>query len=179
MTRLGIVAVGLALVVGIVVGGMAGNPFDERASAAPPVKEETKVREQNLDANGNIRVHEQGTVNVNVVSSGPVGPEGMLVTLFDNEPFGASETKSSPWVGVAGCREFEVFINAGVASDGNQALWSPDAVTSIAGPKFSGSGLDSNPTNAFSFSGFAPYAGFQLKNKGVGQSISAWLLCAP
>jgi hypothetical protein len=35
MRRLGIVVVGLALVVGIVVGGMVGNPFDGRASAQP------------------------------------------------------------------------------------------------------------------------------------------------
>jgi len=33
MRRLGIVTVGLALVVGIVVGGIVGNPFDGRASA--------------------------------------------------------------------------------------------------------------------------------------------------
>jgi len=33
MRRLGIVAVGLALVVGIVVGGLLGNPFDGKASA--------------------------------------------------------------------------------------------------------------------------------------------------
>ena len=34
MKRLAIAAVGLALVVGVVVGGMVGNPFDERASAS-------------------------------------------------------------------------------------------------------------------------------------------------
>jgi len=34
MRRLGIVSVGLALVVGIVVGGMVGNPFDGKASAS-------------------------------------------------------------------------------------------------------------------------------------------------
>jgi len=36
MRRLGIVAVGLALMVGIILGGMVGNPFDGTASAAPP-----------------------------------------------------------------------------------------------------------------------------------------------
>ena len=50
--------------------------------------EAVPVREQNLDGNGNVKVHEQGTANVNVTNSSltvaspaPITDGGMVVTL--------------------------------------------------------------------------------------------------
>src|SRR3990172_10582524 len=54
-----------AAVLGL-VGGLAGafafNELSGQADALAPLA--TRVREQNLDASGLIRVHEQGTANV-------------------------------------------------------------------------------------------------------------------
>ena len=75
----------VALIVGTALGFVVSRSLDGAASAAPA---EAKVREQNLDGSGLIRVHEQGTVNVgnlpavqnvNVVSSSP--QSGRLVSL--------------------------------------------------------------------------------------------------
>jgi hypothetical protein len=58
-------ATAFALMAGITLGFILSRGFDGPASAAPPAR---AVEEQNLDANGFIRVHEQGTSDVNVVS---------------------------------------------------------------------------------------------------------------
>ena len=54
----------VALIAGIALGFVASRGLDGSASAAPPPPADTKVREQNLDGSGLIRVHEQGTANV-------------------------------------------------------------------------------------------------------------------
>ena len=59
-------ATAVALIAGIALGFVASRGLDGAASAAPA---ETKVREQNLDGSGLIRVHEQGTANVNVTNT--------------------------------------------------------------------------------------------------------------
>jgi len=59
----------VALIVGIALGFIVSRALDGSASAAPPPPADTKVREQNLDGSGLIRVHEQGTANVNVTNS--------------------------------------------------------------------------------------------------------------
>lgn len=43
-----------------------------------------KTREQNIDINGNIKVHEQGTVDVNVVNQGNSQLQPKKVVLFEN-----------------------------------------------------------------------------------------------
>ena len=101
----------VALIVGTALGFVVSRSLDGAASAAPA---ETKVREQNLDGSGLIRVHEQGTANVagtvnvgnlpavqdvNVVSRSP--QSGRLVSLtlttgsepasWQSQIFGASD----------------------------------------------------------------------------------------
>ena len=78
-----------------------------------------------------------------------------------------------------GCREFRILINHGVGSAGTFMLWSVDGVTSIRGEEFTGSALDSNPSNVFAASHFGPYVGVRLKNNGSGGQISAYVYCLP
>ena len=61
--KLTILAV-VTLALGIVLGLVLPRQIDGPAVAAPPPPADTKVREQNLDGSGLIRVHEQGTANV-------------------------------------------------------------------------------------------------------------------
>ncbi len=161
-------------------GGVVANDISAVVAAfgtLVPV-EPLKVIEQNLDVDGNIKVHEQGTVDVNVLGS---GAPPVLHTLFDSEPFGASELKNSPLFDVSGCTRFQVFVNHGVASSGNFVLWSVDGSFAFVGETFSASSgsIDSNETNVFEFEGFAPYAGIRLKNNDSGGSITAHLYCIP
>jgi hypothetical protein len=58
----------VALVMVAVVSVFGGSQLLNQAGAAPPPPQPQPVREQNLDSSGFIRVHEQGTANVNVVS---------------------------------------------------------------------------------------------------------------
>ena len=62
-------ATAFALIAGMALGFAVSQGLDGSASAAPPPPADTKVREQNLDGSGLIRVHEQGTANVNVTNT--------------------------------------------------------------------------------------------------------------
>ena len=60
--------------------GVSGILFDSSAVAQPPDPTPgatSKTREQNLDANGFVRVHEQGTANVNVQNT-PLDVQGSV-----------------------------------------------------------------------------------------------------
>ena len=95
----------------------------------PPIP----VREQNLDGSGNIKVHEQGTVSVNVANASlpvtgtvnvgnlPVDGAGNVkaalqvgggrfTSLLDDIPIAPGGSVVSPFANVDGCRAFEVFI---------------------------------------------------------------------
>ena len=108
-------ATALALIAGIALGFVVSRGLDGAASAAPA---ETKVREQNLDGSGLIRVHEQGIANVNVtntsvpvsgtvdvgnlpavqdvnVVSMPAQSQGRLITL-SMSPFDGQHSRSGP-----------------------------------------------------------------------------------
>ena len=66
-----------ALIGGIALGAVVSRGLDGSASAAPPTQ---AVEEQNLDASGFIAVHEQGVVDVDVVSlPAQPPPEGRLI----------------------------------------------------------------------------------------------------
>jgi len=74
--RKAVISVGAVLLLSLVLGGTVFRT--QAASAASAVlsvfvtndsSHPVPVREQNTDANGNIKVHEQGTANVNVTNS--------------------------------------------------------------------------------------------------------------
>ena len=68
----------------------AGPPSAGAAGSAP-------VREQNLDANGSIRVHEQGTV-MSQVTNFPLNADGSLKTAGSCSVTGTvAATQSGPW----------------------------------------------------------------------------------
>jgi hypothetical protein len=76
------------------------------------------VREQNLDENGNIKVHEQATVNVNVTNtepipvsnSGGIALQPKTVTLFENRAMSPNETFTSPVIDVSGYRKLTLYF---------------------------------------------------------------------
>jgi hypothetical protein len=85
MKRLIIAAVGLALVVGIVVGGMVGNPFDGRASASTA----TQAREDQ------ITIFSQGRIEGPQLPGGDYGPlnaGGMILLGLDPSDYPPSST---------------------------------------------------------------------------------------
>ncbi len=129
-------AVLFSLVSGL-VGALAYGQLFGEASAALVAQ---RVREQNLDANGLIRVHEQGTANVNVTNaslpvSGTVGVgnlpldangnvktaqqpgSGKFYVLLDDVAIDPGQFVLSPFANVDGCRVFNVFVrDTGVVS---------------------------------------------------------------
>src|SRR3990172_168377 len=63
MQRIGVLVIVIGLASGM-IGAFTYDQLGSNAGAAPPPPSPTQVREQNLDGNGLIRVHEQGTANV-------------------------------------------------------------------------------------------------------------------
>jgi hypothetical protein len=76
------VAWAAAPITNVIVGNTAANPVP--------------VREQNLDANGHVKVHEQGTADVNVKNAVKLDPAGNTVQLAAPAPFHAYEFIDNP-----------------------------------------------------------------------------------
>jgi hypothetical protein len=73
MRRRGLIGALLLVGLGVILGTTVFR--DDVAQATGLAQAPTPVREQNLDGNTNIKVHEQGTANVNVTNSSlPVAP---------------------------------------------------------------------------------------------------------
>lgn len=116
-------AIILVAAVGLVAGLAGAWVFGQvsgSAGAAPPPQDQ-KVREQNLDGGGFIRVHEQGTANVNgTVNVGnlPLDASGNLRVVSGFTKVGElftgtvnpGETVTTPFTDVRGCRDFTIFI---------------------------------------------------------------------
>ena len=133
MKRLTVAVVALGLVAGVIIGAIIGNPFDGTASAAPPAKD-TLVREQNLDADGFIRVHEQGISNVNVVNF-PSPSAGRLIEL-GTQTVGPNQSYQSSLVDVSDCSEMLAMARStgtGIGFD-NRFETSPDGTTVVGAP---------------------------------------------
>ena len=92
------------------IGAFAYDQLGSDAGAAPPPPQPQQVREQNLDGSGSIRVHEQGTANVNVVSL-PSGPQGRLIEL-GTQPYCCGLLVQFPLVDVSDCAEVTVMVAA-------------------------------------------------------------------
>ena len=116
-------ATAFALIAGIALGFVVSRGLDGAASAAPA---DTKVREQNLDGSGLIRVHEQGTANVNgtvnvgnlpavqdvnVVALPSTPVVDKVYTFAANATGGANGAFISDAMDTTGCRKLEVFLN--------------------------------------------------------------------
>lgn len=147
------------------------------------------VAEQNLDGNGNIKVHEQGTVNVNVVSQ---GAPGRVIPLFENVTWNYSTPPAQVFVDVRDCGHVDGFLKvAGGQSPSLQlfaALDTVDAFSEIrlhdgtvlgnnGGPYFSG---------RFLFGGESgvkpPYVVARIYGGSFSfptTTGSAWLYCTP
>ena len=67
MHRILALTIAFGLISGL-LGALAYDQLGSDAGAAPPPPSPAQVREQNLDGSGFIRVHEQGTANVNVAN---------------------------------------------------------------------------------------------------------------
>ena len=84
-------AVGMGVAVNLLAGSAWAGTASVGATGAAP------VREQNLDANGSIRVHEQGTV-MSQVTNFPLNPDGSLKTSGSASVTGTvAATQSGPW----------------------------------------------------------------------------------
>ena len=135
MRRIVVLAVVLGLASGL-LGAFAYGELFGSASAAPPA---TAVREQNLDGSGLIRVHEQGTADVNVTNGAlpvtgtvdvgnlPVDAQGNLrvatqptltntSVLFEGT-INPGELIRTEFVDTAGCSEFTIFVLNGGQQD--------------------------------------------------------------
>ena len=177
----------VVLLAGILIGLVAGRALGGTASAAPTTRE-TLVREQNLDANGYVRVHEQGVSDVNVLNF-PVPQGRRLDLVFDNEPFAAGERKDSAFVDTEGCAVSKVYIHAGIVRVGAGAggdvtiLGSGDGVESYENlfPPSYVSSSGQNSTFAFGADPqrLRPWSRVHVFNGDTPQNITAYLYCVP
>jgi len=116
--------IGLAAIVGL-VGGLIGvwtvGRLSGEVGAAPPPPGDQKVREQNLDGSGFIRVHEQGTANVNVLSL-PAEQPGRLIELGTQTFTLGGNRYQSAFVDVRDCRDITAMATASVSPDPSSGM---------------------------------------------------------
>lgn len=116
------------------------TPTAAAATPTPAPPQPLAVVEQNLDGSGNIKVHEQGTVNVNVVSSAVPRfiPIVAGATVLQGQPY----TPQGGFVNVSDCAHLDLFITASVSNNtapvGQVVPWlyasldlSPDGTTAF------------------------------------------------
>ncbi len=115
MRRIVILATVAGLLSGL-AGALAFSALSDEASAALFAF----VRETNVDGNGHIRVHEQGTADVNVTNgsvlvSGTVDvgnfPGGRVVLMAENLTIDPEQFQSSSFTQTADCRRLAVFLD--------------------------------------------------------------------
>jgi hypothetical protein len=128
------------------------------------------VAEQNLDGNGNIRVAQQGPVDVNVVSQTSALP--VTRTLFLDEAFAGAETKTSASVDVSGCTNFELFVTT--TFEDLDVQWSLDEDIWFRGAHF---GTVTQFNSVLPFEGFTPFLRLVLRNGVSPHVVSAWVHC--
>jgi hypothetical protein len=68
------------------------------------------TREQNVDENGNIKVAQQGEVDVNVVNQSS-NPESKIITVFDNQALTPSGTIYSESFDVSEYKKIGLFVS--------------------------------------------------------------------
>ena len=80
MRRLGILAVGLALAVGILVGAMLGNPLDDEASAAPA--QQTEFEAESIMRQAQFEIVGTGGYSVYIWRNYWQGKDVSMVTFY-------------------------------------------------------------------------------------------------
>jgi hypothetical protein len=98
-----------------------------------------KTREQNLDTNGNIKIHEQGSIEVHGPNGSPlpvqlsgVGLSTKIITVFDN--INAQSTTTSGIIDVDGYKKIGIFLNTDSYSFANVNLrFNIDGITEFTG----------------------------------------------
>lgn len=184
--------VGLVAILGLVsglVGAFAYDQLGSNAGAAPPPPappSPTRVREQNLDTSGLIRVHEQGTANVagtinvgnlpavqdvNVVSP-PAAPQGRLISLTFTDSL-------SQFADVSGCGNVSILARTTTAGDFAVGLFSsPDGTTRILrGDSYATLGSADGVRTALAKN--LPVAEPFLQLQIQAPNPTAWIWCQP
>ena len=198
MHRVLVLTTALGLFSGL-VGAFAYDQLGSDAGAAPAAQ---PVREQNLDTGGRIRVHEQGTANVNVnnlpidgqgnvkvaglVAQSPA--VGRLATVASNVTVPISTVFTSPYVATADCRRIALFTEMnGADSLVVYALVSPDGTTSFGKVRGDRTGDLQHGTwhfGSFSYAGdfpVPPWTAFEFDNISGSTLtvVNATLYCLP
>jgi hypothetical protein len=159
------------------------------------VPTEVPVREQNRDASGYIRVHEQGSVNVSAAAPLPVQQQGAIDVnvLSDPQPQALHVVLHETVVGdgggfartsfadTSGCSDFIAMsrsISPGMGLQTTTQYASPDGTTSV--PVYTlGTLMPENAglvNSSLRFGGTYPY--FAVAVSGVvGGSAEVWLYC--
>lgn len=159
--------------------GQVAQRFGQQAVGARP------VAEQNLDANGNIRVAQQGPIDVNVLSSA-----SSLRTIFDGDVAGGAEF-STDIVSMDGCdRQMLLFAQRSGGFYFNNIMGfdpSPDGTTvyldnmnpvSNTTPGYAGWAGAFNVNAYLDVSGknLGPHMRFRIQNGGA-QHVTIQLYC--
>lgn len=85
-----------------------------------------KTKEQNLDTKGNIKIHEQGTANVNIVNTSPIQVQNVggsptptplqpeVIKVFDNQAIPTDPPTYSNFIDVQGYKKVAIFADTPV-----------------------------------------------------------------
>ena len=174
-----IAATVFALVAGIALGFvLRGAAFEAQAD-----EEEQPVREQNLDGDGFIAVHEQGVADVNVVSV--PSQAGRLIDL--GTAFAAGNNDAVfPLVEVSDCEVMRAMARAPHSSGTSieaRVNTSPDGTTRIAVGNAvedrTSDTVDGVSTAAGVINGPYRYIQLLVFNGGPDGNMTAWIWCAP
>jgi len=185
--------IGLVIVLGLASGLVGAFAYDQRGSnagAAPPPPAPQRVAIASpLDGQGNVRVHEQGTADVNVVSmpAAPT-PQGRLIDLGTHNESGLI---AMPMVNVSDCGHISILAvvdgagsqrvmqRAFASADGTSApvaiAWEADVGdggTSIAGDVWAS--LHNVPVTL-------PFVSVLVDNSPINapRNFHAWIWCQP
>ena len=149
------------------------------------------VREQNLDENGNIKIHEQGTVNVNVTNSTPIPVSGdsgetksepKLIPIFENRSMSPAEIFQSDFINVEGYKKAIIYAQRWPNDSSFVEIYGFDSKDTST--KFQGDPRIQLTLVANQFSRYAegdiagPYMYIAVQNNGV-EIISVWLYLIP
>ena len=174
-----VAATAFALIAGIALGVVVSNGLDGSASAAPKAQ---AVEEQNVDTNGFIAVHEQGTAAVNVVSL--PSQTGRLIELGTQAVPGGGHYQSS-FVDVSDCERVTLMARgtSGVDHSIGEFEMSPDGTIAVLAnlivEELGGGGKNSSSWHNLEVA--MPFIRFRVTHASSSTStnITAWIWCTP